>query len=102
MKCFPIINNALHFEEKRCVLKYAIHSQGVLITIQNLYEAKGEKKSHILNRFSLYCIHIQRANSTLYFVLCIHEYLFMDEISSAKYYKHDILKKTDLLFTSEL
>lgn len=65
----------------------------MLITIKNLYKLKGRKKSHILNRFSLYCIHIQRANSTLYFVLCIHEYLLMDEISSAKYYKHDILKK---------
>ena len=54
---------------------------------------KGRKKSHILSRFALYHIHIQRDNSTPYFVLCIHEYLLMDEISSAKYYKRDILKK---------
>ena len=55
-------------------------------------KVKGREKAHILSRFALYCIHIQRDN-TPYFVLCIHEYLLMDEISSAKYYKRDILKK---------
>lgn len=54
MRCFPVINIALHFEEKSCVEEYAIHSEDVLMTRKNLYEAKGEKKSHIFNRFALY------------------------------------------------
>lgn len=82
----------MHLGEKRYVEEYVLHSEAVLITVKNLYKTKGGEKSHILIDLHYIASMLKGIVVCLCFKL-IHEYLLMDEISSAKYYKHEILKK---------